>query len=123
MQRILPTAVVFLALSIVGVSSQTTRVSLGTSVPENRELICIVENLVGQQTRLSDAVFYLNGMDVRMNLTSGEYTEGNGEITFLMRPELEGEYTCYAGGSCPGVCQSLAVVGKIVTVDLHTLHA
>ena len=84
-----------LVLTPYGVSGQPIKIFLETiSDAAERTLICRETNLAGAQSDLENAVFYLNGSDIRGNLTAGEYTEEVGRITFPLTQALEGHFTC-----------------------------
>lgn len=62
---------------------------------EPRTLICRAMNVDATTTDVEDAVFYLNGTDIRHNVT--DITTGVGRITFQLTQALEGRYTCGSG--------------------------
>ena len=63
--------------------------------PINRRgLICEVQIGTGLEEPVLNAVFYLNGSDVRISLTGSEYQFSIAAIIFDITPDLEGCYTC-----------------------------
>ena len=90
-----------LVLTPYGVSGQPLiKIHLETiSNPAERTLICRETNLEGRESDIENPVFYLNGSDVRGNLTAGEYTEARGRITFPLTQALEGRFTCGNGNN------------------------
>ena len=69
---------------------------LSTPSPDDnqRGLICQVLTLSGFRVPVLNTVFYLNGNDVRNNLTGNGVQSSPGEIIFNITPDLEGCYTC-----------------------------
>ena len=67
------------------------------SNPAERTLVCRALLLDSSNTDLENAVFYLNGTDICNDLTTGEYTEQAGKITFPLTQAREGHYTCGSG--------------------------
>ena len=63
-----------------------------------------------QSNNVENAVFYLNGSDIRLSLTADEYVEGNGMFIFTITQELEGYYTC--GNSSITSTNTLELVGE-----------
>ena len=76
---------------------------------EPRTLICRAMNLDGSTTDVEDPVFYLNGTDIRHNVT--DITTGAGRITFQLTQALEGHYTCGIGTTDTLSINSLDLVG------------
>ena len=90
-------SLLILTTSLSPVAAQVTRIhSLERSSPNRPRLSCRVTDLQNREMVVENAVFFLNGTDVRLNLSASEFTENGarGEIEFDMRQELEGEYTC-----------------------------
>ena len=91
-----------LILTPYGVSGQQPLIKIyleTISNPAERTLICRETNLERIESDVENAVFYLNGSDVRGNLTAGEYTEARGRITFPLTQALEGRFTCGNGNN------------------------
>ena len=91
-----------LVLTPYGVSGQQPLIEIyleTISNPAERTLICRETNLKGRESDVENPVFYLNGSDVRGNLTAGEYTEARGRITFPLTQALEGHFTCGNGNN------------------------
>ena len=102
-------AVTFLLITdLVGGQVNTVVNNVETSEEGKVKLRCSNGN-----NPVEGSTFFLNGSDVTTNLSSGQYSLANGEITFTMRQELEGEYTCYAGGNCTvQKCTPFFLIGK-----------
>ena len=59
-----------------------------------RGLVCRVETGTDFDEPVLNTEFYLNGSDVRNELTGSDFEASTGKIIFDMTPELEGCYTC-----------------------------
>ena len=103
-----------LVLTPYGVSGQPLiKIHLETiSDPAERTLICRETNVEGRESDVENPVFYLNGSDIRGNLTAGEYTEARGRITFPLTQALEGRFTCGNGDIRSQDSLALALAGE-----------
>ena len=80
---------------------QTTIEQISPVGPNQRHLSCRVRGPDGIQRNFAGAIFFLNGTDVRLNLTASQFTEDRdrGEIMFTIRQEIEGLYSCGNGSA------------------------
>ena len=72
----------------------------------------------GLEVSVLNTEFYLNGSDVRNELTGSNFEESTGEISFDMTPELEGCYTC--GNETYRSSEEEAL--KLVCKAIHTTY-
>ena len=80
--------------------------------PNQRGLICRVQTGTGLEVAVLNAVFYLNGSDVRNKLTVSDFKSSTGKITFNITPDLEGCYTCGNGTHTSPAEDALKLVCK-----------
>ena len=83
-----------------------------------RGLVCRVETGTGFDEPVLNTEFYLNGSDVRNELTGSDFEASTGEIIFDMTPELEGCYTCGNGTYRSSEEEALTLVCKAI----HTTY-
>ena len=67
--------------------------------PNERTLYCRANSASGTYNPIENAIFYLNGNDIRQELTGSEfeYSGSAGRIIIQLRQDLEGTYTCGDG--------------------------
>lgn len=88
-------SIVLILCSSSVASDPLTEIFEGPRTGNERILICRVTGVDGgAPSNVENAVFYLNGTDVRRNLTEQQYTEERGRLTFEISQALEGRYTC-----------------------------
>ena len=93
--------------------------NLPSSFDDNqRGLVCRVRTLSGSNVRVRNAEFYLNGNDVRNELTGMDFESSTGQIIFLITPALEGCYTC---GNATNYVSPEKDALKLVCKRLHTM--
>ena len=100
-----------LLLAIVGLTCSTVtgqQIKIFAGSPDRQDdlvslnervLFCRVTDLSGRVSDVRNAVFLLNGIDVLLNLTAGDYIVNpeRGRIEFEITQRLEGRYTCGNG--------------------------
>ena len=105
--------------------------------PNERTLFCRVNSASGVYNPIENAIFYLNGNDVRQELTGNEfeYSGSAGRIIIQLRQDLEGDYTCgnedgttTSPESVTLVCEYIESahthnIPMITRVNYHCMHA